>query len=513
MNKFIKLSNILIGCLILFAVPSCTDLDEEVYAVYTDENFPTTPEQYAALTGPIYVAAQKFFDNNYYDMQETATDEVIVPTRGGDWFDGGKWQAMHFQEWTPSHELMRNSWDWGFNAIGTCNRVLKLFESAPASDRKQQTIAEIKTMRAWYYYWMMDAFGNIPLVTTFDDKAENPEQSSRAEVFQFIATELEANVDLLTEEVNAETYGRPTKWMAHTLLAKLYLNAEVYTGTPQWDKVIVHCDKVIESNKYQLGNYFAQFMPDNGPQDKEPIFSIPFDAVRAKGNLLFNKVLHYAHRDTYGLTTNPWNGWVVSPAFFETFDDEDLRKQQLLYGQQYNSTGDKLIYNGVNVVLDPYFGPGTDYTEFDLGGEDDGGRLVGARNIKYYPDANAVQNNANNDFVVFRYADILMMKAEALVRKGETGGVALDLVNQIRDRAFGDTDHRFTSLTLEDIYNERGREFAMEMTRRIDMIRFGTFLDANVFKPAKHGEAYRLLFPIPTDALTANNNLVPNPGY
>src|SRR5699024_3699665 len=161
----------------------------------------------------------------------------------------------------------------------------------------------------------MDAFGNIPLVTTFDDKAESPEQSSRAEVFQFIATELEENVDLLTEEVNAETYGRPTKWMAHTLLAKLNLNTEVYTGTPQWDKVIAHCDKVIESNKYQLGNYFDQFMPDNGYEDKEPIFSIPFDAVRAKGNLLFNKVLHYAHRDTYGLTTNPWNGWVVSPAF------------------------------------------------------------------------------------------------------------------------------------------------------------------------------------------------------
>ena len=509
MNIFNKCRNILLGMLALFAVPSCTDLDEEVYSVYTDENFPTTPEQYAALTGPIYVAAQKFFDNNYYDMQETATDEVLVPTRGGDWFDGGKWRDMHFQTWSPSHELMRNSWDWGFNAIGTCNRVLKIFENAPESEGKHQTIAEIKTMRAWYYYLMMDSFGDIPLVTTFDDNAENPSQSTRTEVFEFIAKELEDNLQFLTEEVNAETYGRPTKWMAHTLLAKLYLNAEVYTGTPQWDKVITHADAVIASNKYELGNYFAQFMPDNGPADKEPIFSIPFDAVRAKGNLLFNKVLHYAHRDTYGLTTDPWNGWTTSPEFFDTFDDEDLRKEQWLYGQQYNSTGDPLIYDGISVVLDPYgFG-----TEFDLGGDAEVGRLVGARNVKYFPDAEAVQNNANNDFVVFRYADILLMKAEALVRKGETGGVALDLVNQIRERAFGNSDHNLTSLTLQDIYDERGREFAMEMTRRIDMIRFGTFLDANVYKPAKTAETHRLIFPIPSDALTTNSNLIQNPGY
>lgn len=509
----IKLRNILIGCLVLFAVPACTDLDEEVYGVYTDENFPTTPEQYAALTGPIYVAAQKFFDNNYFDMQETATDEVIVPTRGGDWFDGGKWRDMHFQAWTPSHELMRNSWDWGFNAIGTCNRVLQMFESAPESEGKDQTVAEIRTMRAWYYYLMMDSFGNIPLVTTFDDQAESPEQVSREVMFNFIATELEESLEFLTEEVSEETYGRPTKWMAHTLLAKLYLNAEVYTGTQHWDDVITHTDAVINANKYQLGDYFAQFMPDNGPQDKEPIFSIPFDAVRARGNLLFNKVLHYGHRETYGLTTDTWNGWTTSPAFFDKFDDEDLRKNQWLYGQQQNSAGGDLVYNGIEVVLDPYFGPGTDYTDFDLGGEDDKGRLVGARNIKYYPDANAVSNNANNDFVVFRYADVLLMKAEALVRKGETVGEAVHLFNQIRERAFGNDSHNLTEVTLNDIYDERGREFAMEMTRRIDMIRFGTFLNANVFKPAKTGESYRTIFPIPTDALATNPNLVQNDDY
>ncbi|WP_276496378.1 RagB/SusD family nutrient uptake outer membrane protein [Pontibacter litorisediminis] len=521
MKSLIRKSLVVLGCASVGAFASCTDLDEEVYSDYTEQNFPSTPEQYAALTGPVYVAAQKFFDNNFYDLQETATDEVVVPTRGGDWFDGGKWRAMHLHTWTPSHELMRNSWDWGFNAIGTANRILTQLETAPESDNKRQTIAEVKTMRAWYYYNMMDAFGNIPVVTTFDDNAAAPMQMPRAEVAAFIAAELEENLQYLTEEVSPTTYGRPTKWMAHTLLAKLYLNSEVYTGKATapdgelyWDKVVKHADAVINSGKYALeSNYFDMFKPTNGPQNREPIFSIPFDAVKAKGNLLYNKVLHYAHRDTYGLTTNPWNGWTTTPSFFNLFADQDIRKQQWLYGQQLNASGDNLVYNGVNVVLDPYYFPA-----FDVGGEDDLGRLAGARNIKYLPDPNAVNFNANNDVVIFRYADVLLMKAEAILRGSSLGSRAdaLALVNQVRDRAFNDNpEFRYTdaNLTLQNIYNERGREFALEMTRRTDMIRFGRFEDEILFKPANPGETYKRLFPIPATAIASNPNLVQNPGY
>lgn len=516
MHKIIKRGFLLLGCIAVGTMPACTDLDEEVYSVYTDKNFPKTPEQFAALTGPVYVAAQKFFDTNFYDMQQTGTDEVVVPTRGGDWADGGRWQAMHFHNWTPSTDLMRNSWDWGFNAIGTCNRILTMLADAPESESKQQTLAEIKTMRAWYYYNMMDAFGNIPIVTTFDQSAAAPAQESRAEVFAFIASELEENAPLLSEDVSITTYGRPTKWMAYTLLAKLYLNAEVYTGTPQWNKVVENSNKVIESGKYALessATYFAMFGPTNGAQFKEPIFSVPFDAIKAKGNLLFNKTLHYGHRTTYGLTTDPWNGWTTTPTFFDKFEDSDLRKSQWLYGQQKNAEGGNLIYNGVNVVLDPYYFPA-----FDLGGEDDKGRLAGARNVKYQPDPNAVSNNANNDVIIFRYADVLLMKAEAILRGASNGTMteAVDLVNQIRDRAFNNNPaKRFTAanLTLNAIYDERGRELVMEMTRRTDMIRFGRWEDANLFKPANPGEAHKRLFPIPTTALSANPNLVQNPGY
>jgi hypothetical protein len=514
MNKIFKTGLFLLGGLTLGVLPGCTDLDEEVYSAYTDKNFPSTPEQFAALTGPVYVAAQKFFDNNYFDLQQAGTDETIVPTRGGDWFDGGKWKDMHFHTWNPSHELVRNSWDWGFNAIGTCNRVLKMLEAAPESAGKQQTLAEIKTMRAWYYYNMMDAYGNLPLVTTFDQSAAAPKQETRTKIFEFIATELEANAPLLSDDVNAVTYGRPTKWMAHTLLAKLYLNAQVYTGTPQWDKVVENANKVIASNKFQLEtNYLAQFKPDNGPQNREPIFSVPFDAVKAKGNLLFNKTLHYGHRQTYKLTTDTWNGWTTTPAFFDKYEEGDARKAQWLYGQQKNAEGGNLVYNGINVVLDPYAFPA-----FELGGEDNKGRLAGARNVKYEPDSKAISNQANNDVVIFRYADVLLMKAEAIVRGAGNGTIAdaLEAANLVRDRAFnGNPAKRFdaSSLSLSAIYDERGREFAMEMTRRTDMIRFNMWEAANLFKPANRSETYRRIYPIPTTALAANQNLVQNQGY
>jgi hypothetical protein len=514
MNKIFKTGLFLLGGLTLGVLPGCTDLDEEVYSAYTDQNFPSTPEQFAALTGPVYVAAQKFFDNNYFDLQQAGTDETIVPTRGGDWFDGGKWKDMHFHTWNPSHELVRNSWDWGFNAIGTCNRVLKMLEAAQESAGKQQTLAEIKTMRAWYYYNMMDAYGNLPLVTTFDQTAAAPKQETRTKIFEFIATELEANAPLLSEDVNAVTYGRPTKWMAHTLLAKLYLNAQVYTGTPQWDKVVENANKVIASNKFQLEtNYLAQFKADNGPQNREPIFSVPFDAVKAKGNLLFNKTLHYGHRQTYKLTTDTWNGWTTTPAFFDKYEDTDARKAQWLYGQQKNAEGGNLVYNGINVVLDPYAFPA-----FELGGEDNKGRLAGARNVKYEPDSKAISNQANNDVVIFRYADVLLMKAEAIVRGAGNGTMAeaLEAANLVRDRAFNsNAAKRFdaSSLSLSAIYDERGREFAMEMTRRTDMIRFNMWEAANLFKPANPSETYRRIYPIPTTALAANQNLVQNQGY
>src|SRR5690554_6731827 len=221
MKKYIKKFSLLTTCVVLFSSQSCTKFDDQVYSQNTTDNFPTTPEHFVALTGPAYTAARGYF-GDYFDLQTSSSDEVVIPTRGGDWFDGGKWRDMHFHTWTPNHEVVRNAWNWGFSAIGTCNRVLSVIEKSEDSEQKDQTIAEIKTMRAWYYYLMMDAYGNLPLVTTFDDRAALPNKEDRTVIFNFIASELEENLPLLSEEKSEQTYARPTKWMAHALLAKLY---------------------------------------------------------------------------------------------------------------------------------------------------------------------------------------------------------------------------------------------------------------------------------------------------
>lgn len=508
LHKIYAISVLTVACL---GMTGCTNLDENVYSSYTKENFPSSPEQYASMTGPIYVGAQKLFDNNYYELQEMATDEIIVPTRGGDWYDGGRYVDMHNHTWTPSHILVKNAWDAGFNAIGTCNQVLSQFEILPETEGKAQTMAEIKTMRALFYFYMMDAFGAVPIVTTFDQSVAAPSANTRREVFDFIAKELDGNAGLLSKEANNRTYGRPTQGMAYTLAAKLYLNAEVYTGTPQWDKALLYCDKVIELGQYQMGDYFDMFKPDNGPKDKEPIFSVPFDANKAKGNRWQMRTLHFSHQKTFSLTQAPYNGWCVSPGFFDKYTDDDIRKRIFLYGQQYDAAGNPMVYNGVNVVLDPYGFPA-----FDVGGADNKGRLVGARCIKYYPDKDAVGGWMNNDVVVFRYADVLMMKAEALLRLGKEIPVAVDLMNQIRGRAFpSNKEQLFTTstLTLDALYEERGRELIWEMHRRVDMIRFGKFEDPGLFKPSTVGKEYERIYPIPTSVLAANPNLKQNAGY
>ena len=502
------ISLLIAGCALM---TSCTNLDETIYSSFTDENFPSSPAQYASMTGPIYVAAQKLYDNNYYELQLMATDEIMVPTRGGDWYDGGRYVDMHYHIWTPSHVLPTNAWTSGFSAIGTCNQVLSQFDNLPDTDGKAQTIAEIKTMRAWYYYCMMDIFGGVPIVTVFDQSVAAPSANTRKEVFDFIAKELEENIPHLTRTVTNLAYGRPTQGMAYTLAAKLYLNAEVYTGTPEWEKALSYCEKVIELGQYHIGDYFDMFKPDNGSKDKEPIFSVPMDANKARSNRWQMRTLHFSHQRTFSLPQAPYNGWCVAPGIFDSYKDDDIRKKIFLYGQQYDAAGNPMVYNGVNVVLDPY-----GFDAFDVGGADDKGRLVGARCIKYYPDKDAVGAYANHDFVVFRYADVLLMKAEALLRLGRDVSAAVDAANQVRGRAFpSNPEELYTAqtLTLEELYLERGREFLWEGHRRTDMIRFGTFEDPMLFKPSTVGNEYRRIFPIPTSVMAANPNLKQNPGY
>ena len=301
-------------------------------------------------------------------------------------------------------------------------------------------------------------------------------------------------------------------------LAKLYLNAEVYTGTPQWDKALAACDAIINSGKFSLaGSYFDNFVTENSGSP-EFILAIPYDQVFAGGNNLNVRTLHYGSQDTYNLTAQPWNGYCSLQEFYNSFDDEDVRKQSFLVGPQFTASGNPVIDNGAEAA-DPDGTPLNFMPEVNELGPD-ALRQAGAR-IGKYEFALGSTENLSNDVPIFRYSDILLMKAEILLRQGNEGE-ALVLVNEIRSRAGVEA---LATLTLDDMLAERGREMCFEAHRRTDLIRFGKYNDEwwgktadgrnSGFSPPETGrfDPEVRIFPIPRGQVDANPNLSQNPGY
>jgi len=312
-------------------------------------------------------------------------------------------------------------------------------------------------------------------------------------------------------------------------LAKLYLNAGVYTGRPRYDDAVTWCDSVIQSGKYSLATDFAKmFYPDNGPQMTEFILAIPYDHAQAQGEQFNWYSLHPALQQKYGLSYRLSNPVSTIPSYYAQFDDpNDVRSSLWLIGKQVDLAGNPIIINTTNAGLDnTYSGsdPGApvtwqlnftpnvtlrDTAKFEAGG-DELGKAKGIRNIKYYPDVTATDRNQSNDVPVFRYADILLMKAEAILRGAAPtyNTSALSLVNQLR------TTRRaavLSALNLDDMLKERALELNWENTRRIDLIRFGKYEDAWGYKT--DGNSYKRIFPIPSSERVLNPSLVQNPGY
>ncbi len=503
MNTTLKYT---ISAAVLATAVSCTKLEEKVESQLTPENFPTTPAQFIALSGPAYTPMRNY-TGNFFNLSETTTDECVVPTRGGDWADGGNWRNMHYHDWTPTHSFFNDSWGWLYGAIANCNRIIETITEAGDLPGKAQTLAEVKTQRAFYYFLLMDLFGNVPIVTEFREAPEAPEQSTRSEVFDFIVSEVNSALPDLSDATGNPTYGRPNKWVAHTLLGKMYLNGEVYTGTSKLTEAEAALIEVINSGKFSLtGDFLSMFKPDNGPAISESIFAIPFDAQKAASDMNFQmRTLHYKSRFTFDLPVDPWNGFCTLASFYNTYNDpNDQRNNIWLVGPQFASNGTPLIDNAAQVNYTPNLGP-----DFNQGGTDQG-RSAGVRNVKYYPDSKSNGGNQNNDFIVFRYADVLLMKAEVLLRKASPdAAAALQIVNEIRGvRGAADLG----AVTINSLYDERGRELAWEGWRRNDMIRFGRWESPFGYNPGGH-PVTRRLFPIPAPRIGANPNLEQNPGY
>jgi hypothetical protein len=493
----------------LFSLVSCTKLDTPPQSELTEDLFPNTSSDFVYLTGPVYTALRAY-PENIWNPQEAATDEMIAPTRGSDWGDGGKWRNMHYHTFNPNIDLFNGAWTWGFGGIATTNGIISIVNGTAASADRDRTLAELQTMRAFYYYNMMDMFGNLPIIVD-STRNPNPPTRPRAEVWNFIVNDLTASLPALSTSVDQSTYGRPTKFMAEMILAKLYLNASVYLGTTKLNEADAVLTDIIQSGKYSLeSNSLNMFRPDNGPQNTEAIFSIPFDATVATGaNHFPTRTLNPANRATFNLPYDPWNGFCTLANFYDSYSTTDARAGQWLIGPQKSATGAQVFDQGYPVNFTKTFVRPADFNQ----GGDGPGRSSGVRNIKYYPDSksNSSTRTQNNDYLVFRLADAVLMKAEVELRKnGTVSAPTLTELNKIRTRSGVPT---YASLDLNELYNERGRELSWEGWRRNDMIRFGHWEDAFGFNPGTAGQTYKRMFPIPSNQLAINKGLTQNTGY
>lgn len=482
---------IIAGCMLLFTSQSCTDLTETPYDVIPTDQFGNTPEQQAALLGPLYSALGDYFGR--YAELNTTTDEQVIPTRGGDWKDGDAWKRLKQHSWTLTGEddKFNGMWTWCYNSITAINQQLGNLEDP-------NVISEMKVLRAFFHYILLDHFRNIIIAEKVGTEA--PAQKSGPEVFAWIEKEIKENYANLPDGVGGAFYGRMNKYVADMILAKLYLNAEVYTGTPKWAEAKAECDIIIASGKYTLAaDIFSNFTTKN-QSSKENILSVPFDASKRGGFNMNMRTLHYLSQLTYNTPQAPWNGYCTATEFYNSFQEGDARKNMWIVGQQYSSDGKPLTDDGKPMIFTPEI-PAFEMPAGPVA------RLAGARSQKYEIQRNGASNDQDNDFVIFRLGDTYLMRAEANLRLGNTAAAITD-VNIIRERSGAAP---ITKLTLDDLLAERGWEMAWEYVRRQDLIRFGQFNKAWQFKEAS--PAYRNIFPIPSSQIALNPNLIQNPGY
>lgn len=496
-----KIKNILIiGSLIFLLLAGCTNVDEKVYDKYTSDDFYGSTQGadvalasvYAQIGGNWDGIGYAGADRGWYDLNCFSADEQVIPHRTtGDWeLDFAR---LYKHDWLPTDSFINNTWRWLYKSIFNANLAVNQLEKSNADPSK---IAEAKVLRAFFYYLLIDDFGDVPFYTDNNITVDQIPQSSRKEVYNFIVKELIANVEFLSGTKGGNYYGRFNKWAGYTLLAKVYLNAGVYTGTPEWGKSLAACDKVTGGGfslhsgaanaSSPMGNKYYELFGDVLPDD-ETILAMFVTANVVSRNIFTVRSLNGPDaKNLFGYSG--WNGTIVPKDFFLKYDNKDIRKKQFRYGDQ---------------------GGGVNYS-IDIASLDNPGAApqAGVRNTKFYPVTPMDGGGASNDFPIYRYADVLLMKAECNVRLGNAAA-AKPFIDPVRQRAGLGT--LATNPTLDDIYNERGFELNWEGHRRQDMIRFDKFLLANDFRGISAN--YRKLFPIPTAALDANKGIKQNTGY
>lgn len=493
-NKFLKIVSVVI--VVLAIMTQCTKIEENLYD-HLGSNYPENEAQISNLSANAYKEMQSFIDDNgwWFLAQEISSDEMCAPTRASDWYDGGKWLDMHKHDWSNDTEGVNRMWSAFWGGITVSNQTLDIMSQLDQTDALRIKIAEVETLRSFYYYLLMDNYGDVPyLITANLPEGFAPEKVSREVIYDSLITTVERNLEYL-KPINNKLMA--TRYMGFALLAKLYLNSEVYNGTPQWAKAEQYCDSII-SGPYSLATDVKSPFKTDNENSSENIFTISFDEDNAQGFRLHMRTLHYQHNLTFDMPVGPWNGFAVVPTHFDTYEDNDLRKAaDFIWGPQYAYDGSVIIESvtGEPLNIDPHL-PALYMAEGEF--TPDQIRTTGARIGKYEIKIGA-KENLSNDFPLFRLSDFYLMKAECEIRLGNNGD---EWVNPIRTRAGVDA---YNGCTLDQLLAERGREMFAEGHRRQDLIRFGKWQQA-WWEKAAHG-AERNTFPIPQWAIDANPNL------
>ena len=538
LNKFI-----LTAGLFAVALTSCTDLDVEPSSQYTED-----PSKNSGVD-PMIVVEAKMADvyfhlsgtlgRRYMEAQCLASDEFTCLA-----FDGG-----YYDDGTYAHQALHNSFatdaslDWYSEVTSGITKANTILEELGSGASAQMT-APARAMRAYFTWILMDSFGDAPILESVPAEGEVVPRSPRKEVAEWIEKELTEIIPSLTEDVTENTYGKPTKWMAEALLAKLYINWAVYTAesvdqydaataaNPKLDDVIATCDDIIQSGKFGLGSvdYLHKFSYDNSWRVEDFIYAMPYDAINRQG-------LQYARPRSFkqlkGMVPNVYGSSdaftqsfggniVVTPEFAKLFSLQgDIRNLCILRGDVFirdaktlRPTAEPFMYKDKQVHFTDNITLIKQDNTIDVG-NDDNAIQQGCHSIKWFivPEDYNNGRNQSNDLPIFRYADILLMKAEALARLGQSG--AKDLFNQVR--AYASAPQIAAEPTLQEIYDERGREFFDENWRRNDMIRFGHFEDEffphyKNFPDANFDKRHRI-FPVEQEMLDLNPGWTQNPGY
>jgi len=444
-------------------------------------------------------------------LEEHSSDEALGPTRGPDWDDNGVWRVIHNHQWDADHSIVRNT----FNSLLTAQfSATAVLEQSPSASEA----AQAKFIRALSVFLVLDLYDQVPFRADLKDLKQLPLTLKGAEAANKVIEEANA---ALTDLPNAGS----STWIANkdaarTLLMKAYLNRGVYANrvTPTFaaadmNQVITLADQILGNARYALAdNFFTNFAPNNNSASKELIYTLENTIGVRGGNNRFNWfcTLHYNQRPS------GWNGFTTLADFYDKFEAADTRRggsfpgltnvtglrTGFLVGQQFDQNG--------TALTDRKGAPLAFTREIALRETGNNLEVTGIRVIKYVPDfAQGIDGNAENEYVIFRFADVMLMKAEAQLRLGQTAA-ALTIVNTLRAKRGASA---LTTLTLQGLLDERGREMYWEGWRRNDQVRFGTFLNGvGSTRPNKSGNE-RLIFPIPNQQLAVNPNLSQNPGY